>query len=135
MTERPKHRASVKIALFNESRDHILMTVLPDGRYGLPGGHVEEVEQLDAALERELEEELGLKPDDYSVPAQYCFWKDPKGSRIILAYTGILHASAIITVDPTEVVATVWVSREDIEAGKPHSKTYDTFLQECCRDV
>jgi 8-oxo-dGTP pyrophosphatase MutT (NUDIX family) len=57
---RPTHRISVKIALMNTLGNKVLVTQLHDGRYGLPGGHLEYDETPLEALSRELHEELGI---------------------------------------------------------------------------
>lgn len=128
MTDRPKHRVSVKVALLNETKDQVLMTVLSDGRLGVPGGHIEGLEQPRDALERELSEELGLRAADYNNVTQTAVWREAKGDRLIIGYTAQLNSDAVIRVDPTEVADSRWVTREDVERGGL-SITYDDFLR------
>lgn len=125
---RPTHRVSVKIALFNEARDRILMTVIPDGRYGLPGGHLEYGETPRSCLSRELREELGLEDEDYTQLVERGFWREKNGDRVILAYSGILKSDTVFTFDPNEVIDIAWTSRGDVEAGSISSETYNEFM-------
>ena len=122
---RPKHPVSTKIALLNEAGDKALMTVLPFG-YGLPGGHVEGMEQPDAALERELFEELGIKRGDYTNVTHKDFIRGDQ--RILLMYVGRMREDTPLTLDPKEVSGVVWVSRKDIETGKIPAGKYPEYL-------
>lgn len=104
------------------------MTVIPDGRFGLPGGHLEHGETPRLCLTRELYEELGLKNEDYTQVVERGFWREKNGGRVILAYSGVLNSDTIFTFDPNEVIDIVWTSRGDIEAGSISSETYDEFM-------
>lgn len=130
MNNRPTHRVSVKIALLNQGGDRVLMTVLPSGGYGLPGGHIEGFEQPDVALSRELHEELGLAEGAYYDVVQRQFWREDGGDRIILGYTGVFHDAAVIDVDQSEVIDTIWVSYDDIATGVVNSTAYNHYLLE-----
>ena len=128
MNNRPTHRVSVKIALLNSAKDQVLMTVLPTGGHGLPGGHVEGIERPEQALTRELQEELGLDQYMYHDVEQRQFWREQGGDRIILGYTGVLDDDAVIMVDANEVLGTIWVSREDILSGSISSEAYNEYI-------
>lgn len=122
---RPRHRVSTKAALIDKDTGRVLVTILGNGKYGMPGGHVENGETPDAAIRRELKEELsievpGLTRDD--------FWKDPRGDRILLGYLGELSESQSIIVDGIEVIGTAWVSRSDITSGKVSIPSFKDYL-------
>ena len=122
----PRHPVSSKIILLNETGDKALMTVLPRGGFGLPGGHVEGLEQPDDTLERELFEELGLSKGEYTDVVRREFLRFD--SRIILMYTGVLAEDVVITADPVEVKEVTWVSRRDIETGVIPAGKYTDYI-------
>ncbi len=130
MKNRSTYRASVKIALFNQAYDKVLLTVMPWGGYGLPGGHIEKVEQPDVALRRELKEELGLEEGQYIDVLQRKFWLDESGDRIILGYSGcIVDRMEFVCGDPG-VKGAVWVSQGDIKDNSVDIPQYREFLLE-----
>lgn len=122
---RPRHRVSTKAALIDKGTGRVLLTILGNGKYGMPGGHVEGGETPDAAMYRELKEELSI---DASGLVRRDFWKDPRGDRMLLGYIGELSEEQSITVDGVEVVDTVWASRGDIESGKISIPSFKDYL-------
>lgn len=122
---RPRHRVSTKAALIDKSTGRVLVTILGNGKYGMPGGHVESGETPDVAIRRELKEELNIEVSDLT---RNDFWKDPRGDRILLGYTGELSESQSITVDGIEVIGTAWASRSDIESGKVSVPSFKDYL-------
>ena len=63
MTERNKFPISVQLILENQNKILLMKrkdTGYEDGKYCLPGGHVEANEEIKQALIREAEEELGI---------------------------------------------------------------------------
>ena len=63
MTERKKFPISVQLILENQNKILLMKrknTGYEDGKYCLPGGHVESNEEIKQALIREAEEELGI---------------------------------------------------------------------------
>ena len=122
---RPRHRVSTKAALIDKSTGRVLLTILGNGMYGMPGGHVEDGETPDAAIVRELKEELSIEVPDLT---RNDFWKDPRGDRILLGYIGELSESQPIVVDGIEVIGTVWVSRSDIESRRVAIPSFKDYL-------
>jgi 8-oxo-dGTP pyrophosphatase MutT (NUDIX family) len=127
---RSTYRASVKIALFNQAYDKVLLTVVPWGGYGLPGGHIEKVEQPDVALRRELKEELGLEAGQYIDVLQRKFWLAESGDRIILGYSGCIVDGAEFVYGDPGIKEAIWVSQRDIKDNSVDIPQYREFLLE-----
>ena len=70
----------------------VLVLIEPDGRLDLPGGRVEENEDLLAALDREIFEETGLSVEIGRVALSWAFEKKPGlkifGTTYICRYVG-----------------------------------------------
>ena len=128
MLRHTHHRVSVKVALLNEAGNKVLMTTLPWGGVGLPGGHIDNRETPHEALVREMYEELGLKEGQYTDVETSTFFR--AGGRIILFHTGRLSEDVKITVDPKEVSEAIWVSYDDLKTGKIPTGTYGNYLEQ-----
>lgn len=66
MKERSKFPISVQLLLENENKILLMKrknTGYEDGKYSLPGGHVEANEEIRKALVREAKEEIGINID------------------------------------------------------------------------
>jgi len=57
--------------------DRILVLVKPNGKLDLPGGRVENGETIQSALQREINEETGLKVEIYDPVEEWSFYKTP----------------------------------------------------------
>lgn len=110
---RPKHPVSTKIALYDASGEHILIMHYPRGGgfYGLPGGHIEKNETPDDGLTRELREEVGIAAEQ--VARRDFFTIQPGDNRIIVAYTGIVPADAVVATPNPKEGTGVWMSKQE----------------------
>jgi len=70
--------------------DRILVLVKPNGTLDLPGGRVENGETIKSALQREINEETGLKVEIHDPVEEWSFYKTPnhfiKGLTLECAY-------------------------------------------------
>ena len=124
------HRVSVKIAFTNHAGDRVLLTRLHDGGYGLPGGHIEIGETPELALERELNEELGLVSKQYIDSLMRTdFWRDTRTDRILLGYSALLDQDVDLIIDEREVAGIYWASVADFDQGKVATITYEPFIR------
>jgi len=57
--------------------DNILVLVKPNGTLDLPGGRVENGETIKSALQREINEETGLKVEIHDPIEEWSFYKTP----------------------------------------------------------
>ena len=129
---RTSHHVSVKIMLLNKDGTKVLMTQMQGGRYGLPGGHIDRREDPILALRRELFEELGLTTDLYSDVSEEGFFR--AGSRLVLMYTGVLSEDIELMPDGKEVIDGLWVTYDDIDSGKVHTRTYEDRIKRLLLD-
>jgi len=103
------------------------------GQWGLPGGGVEEDEELEMALRREVREELGVELTDIAP----LFFKDairekqyPDGSyemlhMVFLIYRCTVASSPICLNEELESYA--WVERTALSSYDLNEATVDTF--------
>lgn len=97
---------------------------LGPGAHGLPGGHLEEGENPDEAVLREISEELGV---DLGLKLRRAdFWPHENG-KIVLGYVGQGSFTLPPAPDPSFEFA-VWTSLDDLESGKVDAGSYTSFV-------
>ena len=82
----------------------------PEGMYSLLAGFVEPGETIEAAVRREVAEETGIRVGEVRYLASQP-WPFPASLMIGCAADAI---SSAIVIDPTELEAALWISREDM---------------------
>ncbi len=123
---RPTQRVSAKIILYNPERTQVVLAEYVKGRFGLPGGHLEEGETPEEAIFREIKEELGFVLDLGAIKRKD-FWRSADG-RIILGFTSTISDDQKITVNPNEIYDARWVKLSDIIDGNIIVDTYKEFI-------
>ena len=130
--ERPLHRVTCKVALYDRSNSKVLIMEYKPNEFGLPGGHLEQDEQPEATLRRELFEELGIR---YDLPLiRKDFWIHNDG-KVILGFVGELDSSTKLVIDNSEIRSARWVDVGDIENGKISAGTYNDFIVDSYRNI
>jgi 8-oxo-dGTP pyrophosphatase MutT (NUDIX family) len=123
--ERPLHRVTCKVALYDRAKQSVLITENRPNEFGLPGGHLEQNEEPEMTLRREIGEELGIK---YDKPlTRKDFWIHNDG-KVILGFVGELDSSTKLKIDKNEIRSATWVAVDDIKNGKISAGTYDYFI-------
>ena len=110
---------SCKVVLFSEDKERVLIFRYDDGHYGLPGGHLEYGEELEKAMRREIEEELGVKfmGDLKQVGFDVAEWED--NHKVVLGYAGVFEGELGENFDNSErIIKREWVKWEDVRDGK-----------------
>lgn len=82
----------------------------PEGMYSLLAGFVEPGETIEAAVRREVAEETGIRVGEVRYLASQP-WPFPASLMIGCAADAI---SSAIVIDPAELEAALWISREDM---------------------
>jgi NAD+ diphosphatase len=128
---------TVDLILFNEEGKVLITERGVDpakGKYDLPGGFVDLDETLEEAIAREVQEELGLAPDDYTTPVyqesqsvQYSYSKEV---RTVL---GSIFAAKLKTkqkINPQDDVASIkFVSIDDLSTIDFSLDTYPEIIK------
>jgi 8-oxo-dGTP pyrophosphatase MutT (NUDIX family) len=107
---------SNKLALYSHDLQKVMvMEYPPRGIWGLPGGHLDPGEEPEAAMARELKEELGIVVDNFKKADFFIrnFGEDGE-ETVILAYTAI--APEGFQTFPTDFAKEhdIWVTRDEI---------------------
>lgn len=86
----------------------------PPGRYSILAGFVEPGESSEAAVAREVDEEVGLAVTDVAYAGSQP-WPFP--SSLMLGYTALAVGDLTLTLNDGELADAQWFSREEIRRG------------------
>ena len=122
---------STKAAIYNESATKVLIMKYRKGlHYGLPGGHLEHGETPDAAMQRELREELGVTADFSLRPADFFVHEgNTKHPRLILGYSGTIREDTPFVFASYDYEEEgVWMDRQSFTRA-PLADGYRAFVE------
>ncbi|HEX6461846.1 MAG TPA: NUDIX hydrolase [Candidatus Saccharimonadales bacterium] len=101
-----------KAAIYSHDKSKVLVIHMDRiNGWGLPGGHIEEKEEMNDAMRRELFEECGVEPESLK---KVDFFYHSNG-KIVLAYAGTLKSDGIISKQDNLEGIPKWLTREDFE--------------------
>jgi NAD+ diphosphatase len=86
----------------------------PPGRYSILAGFVEPGESLEAAVAREVAEEVGVRVTDVRYLGSQP-WPFP--ASLMVGFAARLVGDPTLTVDSTELAEAHWVTRDEVRAG------------------
>lgn len=116
-------KVSTKVALFNTEGKVLVIHMDKSNDYGLPGGHIDEGEDIETALRRELLEECGIKEAELR---RVDFFLHTNG-KLILAFTGKLPSNEqlISRQDELEGIPK-WLGKDEFSTIpiEPHYKSF-----------
>jgi len=110
------YRISVKALVLNEERDKFLITKEASGEWEIPGGGLDWGEDTKVALQRELEEEMGLQATWIASQPSYFIHgpmrKNGQWAANILFETKLEH----LNFTPSdECIAIDWINKENVD--------------------
>jgi len=103
-----------------------------EGKYALPGGFVEENEDIDSAAARELNEETGVENIFLKQIGAYgAVNRDPRGRIVTIAYLAIIDSGKIKLSASDDAEAAGWFSANELpELAFDHKKIIESALEE-----
>ncbi|TYP89945.1 NAD(+) diphosphatase [Blastococcus xanthinilyticus] len=104
------------IMLVHDGADRVVLgrqAVWPPGRFSILAGFVEPGESAEAAVAREVEEEVGLRVTDVRYVASQP-WPFPQS--LMLGFVARVDGAEEIRVDPTEIEEARWFTRDELRA-------------------
>ncbi len=122
MARTPKYSVTVDTVLFTIADGPLETLVVRrraepfKGRLALPGGFVEEKEDLLAAAKRELTEETGIAPRGISFHEMGAYGKpkrDPRGRTVSIVFVGLTNGHPKTTAG-SDAAAAEWVPTRDL---------------------
>lgn len=87
------------------------------GRWALPGGHVDQGEDTEAAARRELLEETGLRAESLAPVGVYAApGRDPRGRYVTFAFVATLPGAPLVPVAADDASEARWWAVADVVA-------------------
>jgi NAD+ diphosphatase len=105
------------IMLVHDGGDRVVLgrqAVWPPGRFSILAGFVEPGESAEAAVVREVAEEVGLRVTDVRYVGSQP-WPFPQS--LMLAFVARLDGDDTLRLDPTEIEEARWFTREELRSG------------------
>ncbi|SOD93544.1 NAD(+) diphosphatase [Blastococcus haudaquaticus] len=105
------------IMLVHDGADRVLLgrqAVWPPGRFSILAGFVEPGESAEAAVVREVAEEVGLRVTDIRYVGSQP-WPFPQS--LMLGFVARVEGEEEIVLDPTEIEEARWFTREELRSG------------------
>ncbi|SDO31166.1 NAD(+) diphosphatase [Geodermatophilus sp. DSM 45219] len=105
------------IMLVHDGGDRCVLgrqAVWPPGRFSILAGFVEPGESAEAAVAREVAEEVGVRVTDIRYVGSQP-WPFPQS--LMLGYTARVEGDPTLRLDPTEIEEARWFTREELRSG------------------
>ena len=105
------------IMLVHDGGDRCVLgrqAVWPPGRFSILAGFVEPGESAEAAVAREVAEEVGLRVTDIRYVGSQP-WPFPQS--LMLGYTARVEGDLTLRLDPTEIEEARWFTRDELRSG------------------
>ncbi|MGY1682196.1 NAD(+) diphosphatase [Geodermatophilus sp. SYSU D01176] len=105
------------IMLVHDGGDRCVLgrqAVWPPGRFSILAGFVEPGESAEAAVAREVAEEVGLQVTDIRYVGSQP-WPFPQS--LMLGYTARVEGDPTLRLDPTEIEEARWFTRDELRSG------------------
>jgi NAD+ diphosphatase len=105
------------IMLVHDGGDRVVLgrqAVWPPGRFSILAGFVEPGESAEAAVAREVEEEVGLRVTDIRYVGSQP-WPFPQS--LMLGFIARAEDAGELTLDPDEIEEARWFTRDELRAG------------------
>lgn len=135
--DNPTIRLSVDAVVFGYEDGNISVLLIKrkyepfKGKWALPGGFVLETESLEAAVERELHEETGVKIN--YLEQLYTFGhpgRDPRGRVVTVAYFALVRPDTFQLMASTDAAQAKWFDIKELpEMSFDHQKILDMAIQ------
>ncbi len=114
---KPIHTSVVAVILDEKKRVLLTQRNIPPfkGKWALPGGKISHGEAITVALQREVEEEVGLKIQvEQLIDAFEVFPRDEEETHYIILYYLSRPINKEVRLNSGEVKAAAWVSPEEL---------------------
>jgi 8-oxo-dGTP pyrophosphatase MutT (NUDIX family) len=93
-------RVSSACAFILDESDSLVLVDVSSRSWDLPGGHIEDGEDATEALIREIDEEVGLTPDEFSEPSLLGWFLVEPDDELIDPTLMLVFASKLLTSRP-----------------------------------